>query len=374
MSRGTTGRAAASVAFLVNGLVLASWAPRIPQVRSALGLTNARLGLTLAAVPVGAALGAFAAPALADRVGSRGATLGAGAVLATAAAAIGWAPDAAVLALVLGVAGAADGAMDAAMNDHGAALEGALDRPLLNGLHAWWSVGAALAGVSGAVAASRGLAVTTHLAAVAAVAVALLAWAGTRMLGLPSAAAAAPGDPRRGLRVVGMVLVVATVLAAVVEEVPGDWAAVYVADHLGGGAGTAGAAFAAFAILMAVTRAVADRAVARLGRARTAATGAVAAAGGLALAALAPAPSVAVVGFGVTGVGAAVVFPYLFGTAARAAGAWGTALVSVVARVGFLAAPVVIGLGADAAGLRVAPVVGALAALVLVVMVRRHGA
>src|SRR5206468_2355189 len=66
------------------------------------------------------------------------------------------APSALALAALLAVFGAANGAMDVAMNGHGVAVERELGRPIMSSLHAGWSFGgfasaglAALAGGAG---------------------------------------------------------------------------------------------------------------------------------------------------------------------------------------------------------------------------------
>jgi hypothetical protein len=49
-----TARLAVSVAFFVNGALLASWVPHIPSVQTKLALGNGALGLALLLIAVGA--------------------------------------------------------------------------------------------------------------------------------------------------------------------------------------------------------------------------------------------------------------------------------------------------------------------------------
>ena len=49
-------RAAVSAVFLVNGIVVASWAPLIPEIKARHGLGDAQLGLVLLAMAAGAVL------------------------------------------------------------------------------------------------------------------------------------------------------------------------------------------------------------------------------------------------------------------------------------------------------------------------------
>ncbi|MGW9039642.1 MFS transporter, partial [Streptomyces sp. NPDC055721] len=96
-----------------------------------------------------------------------------------------------------------------------------------------------------------------------------------------------------------------------------DWSAVYLRDELGSSAGLAAASTTAFALTMAVARLVGDRVVDRFGAVRTVRVGgAVATLGGL-LVVLAPHAAVAMTGFGLIGLGVAVVVPLAFAAAAR---------------------------------------------------------
>ncbi len=96
-----------------------------------------------------------------------------------------------------------------------------------------------------------------------------------------------------------------------------DWSAVYLRDELGTSAGLAAASTTAFALTMAVARLVGDRVVDRFGAVRTVRVGgAVATLGGL-MVVLAPHAAVALAGFGLIGLGVAVVVPLAFAAAGR---------------------------------------------------------
>jgi len=63
-------RAAVSAVFLVNGIVVASWAPLIPEIKARHGLGDAQLGLVLLAMAAGAVLSLPVAGWLVGRLGS----------------------------------------------------------------------------------------------------------------------------------------------------------------------------------------------------------------------------------------------------------------------------------------------------------------
>src|SRR5262249_56805659 len=79
-----TARRAVSICFLLNGLVLASWLPHIPELKSRLALSDGRLGFLLLAMAVGAVAALPTAGWLIARFGSGAVTRGSAAALSLA--------------------------------------------------------------------------------------------------------------------------------------------------------------------------------------------------------------------------------------------------------------------------------------------------
>lgn len=154
--------------FFVNGAVLSSWAPRIPEVKDRLALSDSEFGLAL--------LGSVAAMLLVTRLLRRVSDIAvcSGAVLLFPAALplIDLTTNLADLTAVLMLLGAASGALDVAMNALAVRLQEEWQARILGRLHGAFSLGV-LAGTAGAAVAIRlGASVGTHFAAVS---VALLA-------------------------------------------------------------------------------------------------------------------------------------------------------------------------------------------------------
>ena len=154
--------------FFVNGAVLSSWAPRIPEVKDRLALSDSEFGLAL--------LGSVPAMLLVTRLLRRVSDIAvcSGAVLLFPAALplIDLTTNLADLTAVLMLLGAASGALDVAMNALAVRLQEEWQARILGRLHGAFSLGV-LAGTAGAAVAIRlGASVGTHFAAVS---VALLA-------------------------------------------------------------------------------------------------------------------------------------------------------------------------------------------------------
>ena len=173
--------------------------------------------------------------------------------------------------------------------------------------------------------------------------------------------AGAPGGratPALGSRVPTALLVlgVATVGGAVIEGAPADWGALRL-QRFGVAKGASALAFAAFMAGMLAGRLLGDRLTDRFG-------GRTVLRGGMALATLGVAAGVVIdepvvfsIGLALAGFGASGFFPLAFSAAGRLPGVApgvGAATVSLTARMGFLAEPVVVGALAEVSSLRVA--------------------
>ncbi len=369
-------RAAVSVLFCVNGAIIASVLPRLPAVKANLDLSNAALGTGLAFGPAGALLASVIASSVVARFGSGRLAVAASVGYGLALPLIGLAPAWAAFAAALFVYGVCDAFADIGQNAHGLRVQRAYGRSIINGFHAWWSIGGMLGAGSAAVAASLAVPLTVHLGVAGGVlALAALAagrWTlpgsdpGADHAGPPPAADPA-ARPRRArppiLALAGLGAL--TLLAAIVEDVPGSWGAVYLRDEVGTTAGTAALAFAAFTTGMTATRLAADRVVDRLGHVAVVRAGGALAAASLAAGLLVGTWWAGLASFFLVGVGAAAGFPALFHAAGHRPGvrpADGIALVSWSGRAGFLIAPPLVGVFADALGLTWAVGLGAVAA------------
>lgn len=389
--------------FLANGLSHPSLWPRLPELRDAVGATDATLGLALVGTGVGGVLGALLAPAVARRLGPQRAATWMAVALAVAAIGAGLAPSVVALFAAFALMGLTDGVADISQNHLLFEAQRTGPRSVASRMHAVWSVGALLGTAAGTLAATVGVGVAAQTAGLAVVAT-VLAGVAARTLGelglrrprgdLPgggggaatatvgagpvapaSPAARAPAPRRAGGRLrLWALVVVAGVVAAVVESVANEWSALTLRDGLGADVAVAGAGPTGFAAAMLVGRLAGDRIIDRLGAARTAALGggavALGAGGGLAAAAATSSPWPLLAGLAVAGVGTATLFPLMLqaGDQLDATGR-GVAAASAAARVGLIATPLAVGAVSQQAGPLVAfvalPVAGLAAALVL---------
>ncbi|MEU6407451.1 MFS transporter [Microbispora sp. NPDC046933] len=337
---------ATALVFAVHGAVAGTLATRMPWFQDHFGLGTAALGLVLLCPPIGSFLAMPMTARLAYRFGARVTTRTLLALWCAALALPVLAPGPLWLAPAFLLYGAAAGMCDLAMNAQGVLVERRLGRSVMSGLHGMWSVGNLCGAGIGAAAAQAGLDARAHLTLMAAALIAVGA-VGSRALLDDDAPAPDEKPPSRFTVPPRAVLLIGLIgfFATFAERASGQWAAIYLKDVTGAGAGVAAAGFTVFTACMVTVRLAGDFVVRRLGPVATVRAGAVTAVlGGVVVVAFrTPAPVIA--GFALFGAGVAVVVPLVFAAAGQAARtpAEGVAGVATITWMSGLVAPSVIG-------------------------------
>ena len=360
-------RVAVSVGFLAFGAAVGNLIPRIPALKEHLHLTDGQVGLTLLVSSFGAIIGAAASRLVLGR-GSRGYVRATLPMLALSVVLSGLAPTPFLLGASFFIGGFFAGLIDVLVNAQGAELERVAGRPLINGFHGFWSLGA----VIGSVVASGAAWFRLHPAVQFAVAGVLIAVISAPFLRhLPNTTSGADRSSPSGTSrfwLTGVVLAVATITfaAIITEGGTSDWSALYLRDLSHADPSIAALGFGAFSFAAMLVRFRADLLTARTSTTTVMRIGATTAAGGLALAIALPALPFALIGFALVGMGCAVQVPLAFAAGANL-GRSGTSLAIVLmsAYAGGLVAPALIGLVADLFGLRVAMLIPLAAAVVV---------
>ena len=258
------------------------------------------------------------------------------------------------------------------MNVEAVAVDARARVPIVNRLHAVWSMGAVAGGLLGALLAATGTSVSVHML-VGAATVALLNLGTLPLARARDTLAPSAGPPlRKWWHSRALVALAAMgVAASVLEGAPLDWGTLYLSDELHAASGIAATATVTFTVGMVASRLVGDHLIHRFGVPAVLRVGAAAAGAALLIALLADQTAVALAAWLVIGAGVAACYPALFVAAGRAPGlppGAGIGAVASVARIGFLLGPAVIGTLADAYGLRWALTVPAIAALFIVAL------
>lgn len=374
-------RTALTVFFGLDGFLFAGWVVRIPAIKEQTGASASDLGLALLGVSAGAVVTMTLTGRLCRRFGSHPMTVAAAVLLSLGIALPAQTHSTLALGLVLLVFGAAYGGINVAMNSAAVDLVAALRRPVMPSFHAAFSLGGMIgAGLGGLVAA--GLSPAAHLLVLTVTGLAVTAVAGPVLLRYPSpsvpssrvrAASSgarderAPRPDRRTRRLVAVFGVIA-LCTAYGEGALADWGALHLEQDLGAHAGIAAAGYSLFALAMTAGRLTGTTLLERLGQTRTLVAGGATAAVGMLLGSLAPTVWLALLGFAVTGLGLANIFPVAVARAGALAGPSGVATASTLGYGGMLLGPPAIGFLADWFSLPVAlTTVAALAAVAAVI-------
>ena len=363
-------RIATAAGFAAQGLMFTALLTHLPQFTDRYAVSEGTVTLIVLMVTLLAGVGSLLSELLAARTSSRTALRCGLLVIAVAGAAIGVAPEFVPFVIGFAVYGVGLGAVDAAVNMQGVAVQHRYGRSIITSFHAAWS-GAAIAGalyVAGGELISVSLPVS--ILPVAAVVLAIQAVAGPQLLPVddlpagaepaasvspaPSASAASPAVPgtpggpgvsvaprgesdraaeaarsavalaaiRNPLFVLGLAMTCFWAVDAGVS----NWSSLYLRDVLTASDSTAALGYALYQATALTSRLVGDLAVQQLGAVRTVRLGAVIGTLGAVLVVLAPGPVVAIIGFGLAGLGLPMIAPLCF----SAAGALARARVTVM--------------------------------------------
>lgn len=358
--RDRRARLAAFAVFFVQGLTFATLLTQVAALQRKHGLSDGELSILLLVVPVIAGAGSVLAGEIAERYGSRWLLrvaqplAGLAVVLAGLAASVPWLVAANVLF------GLCLGAVDAGMNMQAVTIERRYGRPILTGFHALWSAAAVAGAVWASAAGGMRLSLPATFAVAMAVAVTVSVVAGPRLCApeeehveTPDEAVRAGRFPWRPI----LPLCLAMAFLYVGDASISNFGSVYMDKIMHSSAAVIPLALGAYQATTFAVRVGGDLAVRAYGPAAIVRVGGALAALGFAGIVIAPNEPLAIVAFGVAGVGLSVVAPQSFSAAGRldpAGRGVAIARVNMFNYVGFIVGAALVGGIADAATYQVA--------------------
>ena len=350
--------------FAIFGVYWGGWGALLPEIKNNVNASEAALGGALLFIALGAVIGMWAAGRLFDRMGTD--VIPPSHVffaLATIPPVLARRPIELIGTLLL--LGMATGILDVVINGATAAYESQSGRHLMGPVHAMFSLGVLVAGVSVGVMRDAGASELEIL----------LPIAGLVLFGAVATRAVALSRVRERLttapRTTSLVLVLGALcgLAFLIEDGMLSWSAIHLEQTLGGSPTIGGLGPTCLAAAMVAGRSLTSRVSARFDERAAIGAGGLIATAGACLTAVANSVYVALAGVVVTGAGISVCAPLIFSLAGRFAppnrqGAV-IARVTTIAYMGFIIGPPLVGGVAGIAGLRSGIAAMALIALVL---------
>lgn len=374
------GRASLAFSFFAQGVAFALLVTRIPAIQDRYGISDALLPAFLAAVPVLAGVGSVTTEKLVKRIPPSRLLRWAQPVVLLALLGVG-AGDATVeLAIALAAFGLAVGALDASMNMLGVSLQRAYGRSIMLSFHAVFSLGGIVGASLAWVGAHWDLALFVSYLPVVAVLLPA-AFVGSRWYvdsddpGLVEAQAGGGGGGVVFKALLPLCLVMT--FAYIGDSTVSNWSAKYLEDVLGSSEQLATVPYNVYMVTTLIGRGLGDFGVRRFGAVTVVRVGAVVAALGFAVVAVAPGAWVGMLGFTLLGLGLCVLVPQTFAAAGRlfpGASDAAVARLNVFNYVGFLVGSPLVGALGDAWSYRGAMLVPMVLVLVTLVYARSFAA
>ncbi len=348
-------RIAVSVFFFCQGLCFASWASRIPDIKTSLHLSEAALGSILLALPAGQLLTMFFSGRAVTRFGSKTVLRIAAVCYAIALTNIGLATKPWQLALCLFLFGVCGNMCNISVNTQGINAEHLYGRTIMSSFHGVWSVSGFTGAVVGALMMRLQLTPYIHFLIIAGFVITAEIFAAKYLL---HTAVSKTAGSIRNIKMPEKLLVKLGIIAFCCLSCEGcmfDWSGVYFKDVVKAEGSMVSLGYAAFMITMATGRFAGDKLAEKYSRKRMVQVSGVLIFCGMMLAVLLPQIVTATIGFLLVGFGVSSIVPLVYSTAGKASKAPSGIAIATVSSIGFFGffiGPPLIGYIAELAGLQ----------------------
>ena len=264
MIQATRARWSLALLFLVMGVSSMAWVPRIPEIKSDLGLNDAQFGLMLAASSVGAVLGAQYSGRLVHRLGSKNTLRISQFVMPLGVITMGLTMTVPGIMAGLFVMGLGYSAMDIAANSQAVIVEKLTKKRFLASLHGAWSIGTFFTAIFGGAVVGV-LTPGQNLLVLGIAAVFIFIPLTEQMLssdlddhkGAEGTSSKMPWFG--GKYILLWAFAIGSLGSFVAEGASMDWGGILLAEHMGVAPGFTASVFATFSLAMIISRFTSDR-------------------------------------------------------------------------------------------------------------------
>ncbi len=348
---------AVALVYFSMGLSFASWASRIPDIKTALHLNDALFGSILFALPVGQFLMMPFSGKLVTRFGSHRVLSIALPLYTICLSNIGLVHEGWQLAIALFLFGITGNLCNISINTQGVTTERLYERPIMASFHGGWSLAGFTGALIGLVMINLKVPPYWHFVTIVLI-VWTIVWINYPYLNraIPDSVAGAP--PRKFFARPDSVLLQLGIIgfcSMASEGAMFDWSGVYFKDVVKAPASLVILGYTSFMIMMATGRFVADYFISKIGRKRLLQICGSMISTGLFTAVIFPYLIPSTLAFMLVGLGVSSIVPTVYSTAGRHSKVppgIALATVSSVSFLGFLMGPPLIGYISAAAGLR----------------------
>lgn len=348
-------RWAVSLFYFAMGLCSATWASRIPDLKTTLQLSESDLGTILFAIPLGQLLAMPFSGRLVAKYGSHRVILIVMVLYAFMMTNIGLATSAWQLSLVLFIFGVFGNMTNISVNTQGVYAEGLYKRTIMSSFHGAWSTAGFTGALIGLAMLALGLSPYIHFIIVFGIVLTIMALnfkflikAKLKRQPEKKQLFTRPDSTLIWLGVIGFCCMAS-------EGVMFDWSGVYFKDVVLAPGPLVIIGYTSFMIMMATGRFIGDRLIFKFGRKKVMQISGVMISAGLFTAVLLPYLIPSTLAFMLVGLGVSTIVPTVYSVAGKnqsVSPGEALTIVSSVSFLGFLMGPPIIGYIAEAFGLK----------------------
>ncbi len=366
MNQASNQRIALSIYFMLLGFFFASWASRIPSIKTNFNFDEADLGNLLLVMPISSLIGLPISGWLVSKFNSRIPLLVSFIILSLSLLIIGFAAN--IEQLIVGVAlfSFCTRIANISVNTQSLTLQKQREKKIIGSFHGLWSLGGLSGALFSTLMVQAGVKMEDHLLYVSLFGLAL------GILSYPFLIARDKseignkliiGKPDKYILYLGLMVF----FGALCEGGMFDWSGVYFKEVVGEEIFTLG--YLIFMAFMAFSRFYSDRLTDRIGMPKTYILGASIVTFGMLIAIIFPSFWPVLIGFSLVGIGVAAVFPMTFalaGSSKKYSPGMAISIISTYGIAGMLIGPPLVGYVAHVVGLQYAFILFILSGLMLI--------
>jgi MFS family permease len=366
-------RWAVSAFYFFQGLCFASWASRIPDIKTALQLSDGAMGSILFALPAGQMITMPFSGYLTTKYGSKRIMRFAPPFYALGMVMLALANSPLQLAICLFFFGVAGNLSNLAINTQGVTAEKMYHRPIMASLHGSWSLAGFVGALIGLLMGTLNVSPIKHFLIVFVISVTATIINSRYLLEEINTTQEKkklfpkPDAFLLSLGVIGF-------FAMSCEGAMFDWSGVYFKDIVGASGGWVSLGYAGFMVMMTTGRFVGNKLVSAFGKKRLMQINGLLITLGLLIAIIFPNIPTATLGFLLVGLGVSTNIPTVFSLAGNhktVSASTALATISSISYLGFLLGPPMIGYVSEVFNLRISYLLIAVFGLMISVMVTR---
>lgn len=363
--------------YFIMGLIFASWASRIPDIKTNLNLSDGQLGQVLFAMPLGQLMMMVVSGYLVNKFGSRIILIFAMILYGIILTFIALASNFAILFFTLFLFGIASNMANIAVNTQAVSLEALYKRNIMSSFHGFWSLGGLTGGILGAIFAETTFSIFVHFAIILALGIVGIIFFSKNLLAQDIKEAEETQTKKSVFKLDSAIIILGLIGfgSMFCEGTMFDWSSVYFSTIIKPDEAFVRMGYIASMGAMTFGRFVADRFVNKYDASKVLKFCGILITSGLLLATISPGLIVSTFGFLLIGLGVSSIVPICYSTAGKLKSISASIAITAVSSIsflGFMIGPPLIGLVSEATDLRIALMLASVFGIIILFLSQKY--